>query len=404
MLSYTNHDHPLPIMQGTPPPPEWRLPLLDWDRPPWNRWSFQRIREFLPTAPIPRGGHVRELPEAPRDIGSLVFESRGIPMTVDNLLHHGYCDGFLVIAGGKVVYERYWNGMHRRSVHLLQSVSKSITGVTLGILAGEGLVDLAAPVSAHVPELAHTGWHDATVRHVMDMGSGIRYVEEYEARDSDMGKTDYAAGWKPAPAGVDTSWWPQTLWDQLLSLTEKEAAPGVRFKYASIETEVLAHIIERAAGKRLPQVIAERLWGPMGAEEDASITVDRNGAGTASGGISVSLRDLGRLGLALLEGGEVEGRQVIPEAFVGDLRAGPRLPLDEHGRHYFPNGGYRSQFWIEDMQRDTFVGLGVFGQALYVSPATGVVIAKLASAPAFVDVAQTQDTMAGFRAIAAALA
>ncbi len=66
--------------------------------------------------------------------------------------------------------------------------------------------------------------------------------------------------------------------------------------HRSIETDIFAHAMERVTGKRLPQIISERLWVPMGAEEDANITVDSNGYGLACGGVSASLRDLARFG------------------------------------------------------------------------------------------------------------
>ncbi|MEO1613276.1 MAG: 6-aminohexanoate hydrolase, partial [Pseudomonadota bacterium] len=75
MKSYLNSEIPPPIMQGSPPPPEMRMPFIDWDRPPWNRWAFQRVREFLPTAPVRRGDHVSALPEAHEPIENVAFEA-----------------------------------------------------------------------------------------------------------------------------------------------------------------------------------------------------------------------------------------------------------------------------------------------------------------------------------------
>jgi len=75
MKSYKNSETAPPIMQGAPPPPDMRLPMIDWDRPPWNRWAFQRVQEFLPTAPIRRGDTPSELPAAHQDIEGLSYQT-----------------------------------------------------------------------------------------------------------------------------------------------------------------------------------------------------------------------------------------------------------------------------------------------------------------------------------------
>ena len=88
----------LPIMQGSPPP--LVPPKLDWDRPPWNRWAFQHVREILPTIEVWRGhGPVRALPRADVDLDGLaVVDSAGVPTTLLGLLDETYTDGFLVFS------------------------------------------------------------------------------------------------------------------------------------------------------------------------------------------------------------------------------------------------------------------------------------------------------------------
>ena len=156
MSSYRNSEMPLPIMQGSPP--SLIVPNMDWDRPPWNRWAFQHIREILPTAEVWRGtGPVRELPRGTRDLDSLAVRGVGSEATtLAGLLDDTYTDGFLVLKNGAIVYERYFNGMDERSLHLSQSVAKSITAGVAGALAGRGLLDVHAPVTDYLPELNDT--------------------------------------------------------------------------------------------------------------------------------------------------------------------------------------------------------------------------------------------------------
>ncbi len=399
VTSYRNSEPTPPIMEGAPPPPEWRLPRLDWDRPPWNRWAFQRVREILPTAPIRRGAQVSALPETAGRLDDLVYEGPTGRTTFGAMLDATYTDAMFVWKDGRILHESYHNGMDRRSVHLLQSVSKSLTATAAASLFEAGLIDPLAPVTDALPDLAATAWRGATFQQVLDMTSGVRFVETYEARDSDIGKMDYAAGWKPAPEGVDTSDWPGCIWDQILGLTVAEAAHGARFAYRSIETDVLAHAMERVTGQRLPQILSERLWQPLGCEEDASITVDAAGYGLACGGISASLRDMARFGLALLNVGKVEGRQVIPAAWVQDVRHGKHGLFDDEGRARFPKGSYRNQFWIEDSTLGRHYCLGVFGQMVLVAPDTGMVAVKLSTWPEFLSPEMTAQTLAALRAV-----
>lgn len=401
MNSYLNSETPPPIMVGTPPPPEWRVPMIDWDRPPWNRWAFQHMRKLLPTAPVPRGDHVRPLEEAAAPIEGITFDTGTGPTTVAEWIDRTYTDGFLVLMDGRIIHESYWNGMSHGSLHLMQSVSKSITATAAAPLIEEGLLDPYALVTDVLPELATTAWAGATLGQVMDMTSGVRFDEsDYANRMSDIGKMDVASGWKPVPPGYEHVDWPASVHDQILSLTTAEAAHGTRFEYRSIETDVLAHAMERVTGQRLPEIVSDRLWKPLGAESEAYFTVDPSGYALACGGFNAGLRDLARFGQLYLDGGMVAGRQVIPHAWIADVQGGDHGHFNDHGRDYFPNGCYRNQFWIEDRDRQGHFCLGVFGQCIYVSPERGMVFVKLSTWPDATNPQRMKDTVAAFHAIA----
>ncbi len=401
MPSYRNSDLPPPIMEGAPPPEAMRVPFLDWDRPPWNRWAFQRVRQILPTATIRRGATVSALPAEAGRLDDLTWRGGdGAETSFARMLDATYTDAMWVWKDGRVLHESYHNGMDARSVHLLQSVSKSLTATAGATLIAEGLIDPARPVTDYLPELDRTAWRGATVQQVLDMTSGVRFTETYDQRDSDIGKMDYASGWKPAPPGVDASGWPGCIWDQILQMTHLEAPHGARFAYRSIETDVYAHVMERVSGKRLPELISERLWQPMGAAEDAEITVDRAGYGLACGGISATLRDLGRFGLLYLNDGRVEGRQVIPRAWVEDVRHGTHGLFDTAAKAEFPNGAYRNQFWIEDRRLPRHYCLGIFGQMILVAPDAGLVAVKLSTWPDAMDSGLLSQTVEALHAVA----
>ncbi|NQV44447.1 MAG: serine hydrolase [Rhodospirillales bacterium] len=390
------------IMVGSPPPPDKRITHQNWDSPPFNRWSFQHVREVLPTVNVSRGnGPISTLPNVEQDFDDLpVVHSRdGRQTTLMGVLENTYADGFIAIHKGRVVYERYLNDMTPTTLHLSQSVAKSVVGTVAGILIDRGVIDPRAPLADIIPELAESGYADAQSHQLMDMRSGVRFGEEYTDPDSDIAQIDVAGGWKPYRDGM-----PLSVLDIPPSLP-KEREHGGHFQYRSIETDTMAWVMERTTGKRLADLVSEELWRPMGAEHDACFTVDRGGYALADGGFNATLRDYARVGLLYLNGGKVDDRQLVPAEHVratrqdGDVAAFQQCPYAE----YFPRGAYKNQFWVRDVDREQIMARGVFGQMIYMDPGNDLVIAKLSTWPDFVNVELTLDTLDAVDALTAAL-
>ncbi|MBX2868356.1 MAG: beta-lactamase family protein [Acidiferrobacterales bacterium] len=394
-------------MQGFPVVAENRIPRNLWDRAPYNRWSFQHIREVLATVEVWRGeGAVWELPQKLSDLSALSLTSavatgKAQTITVNNWLDTSYTDGFLVMHRGEIVFERYMNHMHHRSLHLSQSMAKSVTASVAGVLIGRRLLDPQALVVHYLPELAHTAWNGATVQQVMDMTTGVRYIEDYEALDSDIAITDIASGWKEPSAGYTG---PACIWDQILTLTRTDRAHGSTFQYRSIETDVLAHCMERVSQTRLSDLISKELWQPLGCENDACFTVDSAGYALADGGFNATLRDYARFGQMLLQNGFANGQQIVPSEWIADIHNTDGALFQFPYTNATPNGGYRNQFWIENVDEPAFMARGVFGQLIYVSPANQMVAVKLSSWPEFTSVLRLQEALSALHSIGSFLA
>ena len=164
------------------------ITLANWQQPPFNRWSFQRVRQFVPCARIDRGdGPVLQLPPDPHNLdGVRVPLQSGARTTLAGFLESTCTDGFIVLRHGRVVAERYENGMTARTPHLLESVSKSLCGTLAGALVGEGALDPAALLTTYLPELKDTSFEGATARHLLDMTAGTAFSEDYDDPDSDV--------------------------------------------------------------------------------------------------------------------------------------------------------------------------------------------------------------------------
>ncbi len=389
-------------MQGFPVPPEARVPIEDWDRAPWNRWTFQHVREILPTAEVWRGdGEVWRLPENHVPLERLEFaDVDGDSTTLARFCETEFTDGLLVIHRGRIAHESYHNGMTPRSLHLSQSVAKSVTACVTGILADRGLLDTAAPVTEYLPQLKRTAYSGATLRDLLNMSSGVRYSEDYEALDSDIAATDIASGWKPAQSGQDA---PACIWEQILTLTEKAREHGEKFDYRSIETDVIAHCMERVTQTRLPELISRELWQPLGCEESANFTVDRAGYALACGGFNATLRDYGRVGLMLASDGVGNGRRIVPAEWIRDTCTSEANMQDETRKRAFPNGGYRNQFWLRDVDTRIMMARGVFGQLIYIDPDRELVVVILSSWPEFTSIDRSITALNLIDAIAAEL-
>ena len=344
------------------------MTLPDWQSGPANRWAFQHVDEIVPCVPISRGsGPVLALNEAPHPLGDWV----------DVFVEKSYTDGLLVLHGRDVLYERYLNDMTPTTRHLLQSVSKSLTSAVFGRYVENGSVLVDALASTYVPELAGSAYGDATVRHLLDMTVAVKYDEEYANPDSEVQRHERAGGWRtPLPGDPADTY-------EFLPTLQKSGEHGRTFAYCSADTEVLAWILERVSGRTFVGLLASDLWTRMGAEDDAYVSVDPAGFGMASGGICVTLRDLARFGRMVLDDGVgPDGAEVTPAAWLADVRGGgdPAAAAGSFGTVH-PGGSYRNQFWITGDSHGCFYGVGIYGQYVWMDPASDVVIAKLSSLP-----------------------
>ncbi|GAB5467557.1 MAG: serine hydrolase [Rhodospirillales bacterium] len=388
------------VMQGFPPPAEQRVTLCNWDRPPYNRWAFQNMRSLVPTARVTRGlGPVAPLSANLQDLSDLSFKAvNERDLTLEAFFAESHSDAVLVLHDGKIVLERYFGPMTESSVHLSQSVSKSLVGTLAGILIARGLVDPQAPVSEYVPELDRSGYCEALVSHLLDMTSGVAFSEDYGGRDADVTRIEAAAGWRPQPPGRAG----ESIYDFVLTLTQ-DRPHGDSFSYRSVETVVLAWVLERASGLGLPDLFGQEIWSKLGAEQDASYTVDRAGAAAADGGFNASLRDYGRFAQMHLDEGAFNGQQIVPAAWVRASRRGEPALFGAPYTVDLPGGAYAKQWWIAGQESGIYLALGIFGQILYLDPANRIAAVLLSSWPTPLHAAFKQNSLRAFAALTARL-
>lgn len=393
----------LGLMRGFPPSDEAAVLYADgsFRTFPKLRWAYSHYRELLPTKAVWRGaGPASQLPREETDLDALpVTTMDGRAITFAKALAETYADGVVVLHRGRIRYERYFGALEPQRQHIAMSVTKSFTGTLAALLVEEGKLDPSAPVTKYVPELAPSGFGDATVEQVMEMTTGLRYNEVYTDPNSDVWAMRRANGTAPPLPGA-----PPTSLLHYLTTIPKEGAHGPAFKYRTVNTDALAWIVRRVSGQSLAEMLSERIWQPMGAEEDAYYTVDRLGIEFGGGGLNTTLRDLARFGEVMHCRGQFNGRQILPARVVdGIAKGGDPAKFDKPTYPTLPGWSYHTQWWVSHDADGVYMARGIHGQSIYVNPRCEIVIARYASHHAAGNVNNDPVTLPAFKAVAHAL-
>jgi CubicO group peptidase (beta-lactamase class C family) len=399
-------------LERDPEVPGAPVTAYNWQDAPFNRWAFWHVAEILPTYPVSRGdGPARPLPASPAgpDLsGVAVTRVDGSAGTAGEVLDDTYTDAYAVLQDGELVTEWYGPLGAPDRPHALMSVSKSVLGCVAAVLIDRGQLDPQALVTAYVPELGASGYAGATVRQILDMRSGVAFLEEYSNPQSDIRRLDEWIGWDGPPAHESRGLY------RFLTTLQAEAPHGSRFLYRSAESDVLGWVCESAAGRPAGELISELVWAPMGAEHEARLLHDVQGTAVHDGGLCATARDVARFGQMLLDGGAVPGgaggtRRVVPPRWIRD---GWAVDADVRGAFAaspaeaaFPGGWYRNQFWFRPGAfGDVLLCLGIHGQMVHVSRRTNTVCVKFSSWPQAQNPAYLEDTLRAFDAIGGVLA
>ncbi len=350
-----------------------------WQFGPLNRWAYTHIREILPTKEIPNDiDRVIPIPGIEKAASDLRVRIDGDSLQLSEAMKRQYVDGILVIRDGRAIVEVYDGTLTAERTHLLWSVSKTVTGLTAASVAADGLIDLEKTVGYYVPELADSGWGGDRLRDMLDMRDSSDWTEDYDAPDSTVRRQDCADGLLTGEMCADTEVIGNYAF--LPAVGHDPARKGV-FEYKSGTTDVMAWVLEAATGQRFADLVSARVWKPIGAERSAGITVDVSGFTLASGGMFTTLRDIGRVGLLMVNRGKVGERQVIPAAWMDDIFEQPGDPDWTRVQLSDSEPYYRSFVWGSGDGRGTVSARGVHGQYIYVSPSSNIVIAMFSSWP-----------------------
>lgn len=333
-------------------------------------------REQIASRTIKRGATTMPLKPHHVSLASLTYDYAGKTTNVDDYMQRNRTAGLLILKGGAVALERYGMGNTETSRWLSWSVAKSVTSTLVGAALKDGhIASLDDPVTRYVTALKGSAYEQNTIRELLRMTSGVRWIETYSGTgDSDIARLTeaYEEAYGSGKSGAVM---------ELMRTRPRAAAPGSVFNYSTGESYVLGAVVAAATGTTLSDYFSRKVWAPFGMEADGYWELDSEG-GLEDGGanFSATLRDYGRFGLFFSREGVVNGTAVLPLGWR-DLASHPDSPVTNYGALYegYPLG-YGYQWWAlpgKDttipVQDRPFTAEGIYGQFIYINPKEDVV-------------------------------
>lgn len=360
---------------------------------------FRRLDDFFQTAPMPAAVHPCHLKVGEPFALPVNFDVLGVSRSSEALLEETHTSSLVVLKDGAMVFEDYWLTGGVDIPWISWSMSKSMISCLVGIAIDEGLIASALePITDYVPELLGSAYDNVPIRDVLEMSSGVDWVEEY----SSSGKTfdGFLDAMKKGGSFL-----------RELQSTKSEYSPGTVCRYSSADTQALGCLLHSCTGESIASYMTSRLVEPLGFEAPGFWISDDQGVEMALGGVNMIARDYAKFGELYRLGGNWNARQIVSASWV-EASIAPRAPHQDFGRVFVGNDitpfGYGLQWWVAPGDEGEFAAVGIYNQFIYVNRSRGVVIVKLSANPRFGLSKEDKDnreleTFCFFRAVASAL-
>lgn len=327
--------------------------------------NFLSLYDRFNSNVIPASRDPFHFPQNPNSLPE-TFVVNDEELDLSTFLQQSGTTGLLVIKGGMIVTEEYYQGHSQEKQHISWSMGKSFISALFGIAVDEGYIaSIEQAVSDYVPELAGTGYDNVAIKDVLQMSSGVRFNEDYGDFDSDINRFSRAVAFG-------------TSLDEFTATLTRQREPGTYHHYVSIDTQVLGMVLTRALDVSLTQYLNDKLWQPMGMEYPAYWLKDDEGMELALGGLNVTLRDYAKFGWLYANWGNWQGKQLVPKQWIIDSVTpdAPHLMPGADNPASSSSFGYGYQWWIPSGAEDEFVAQGIYHQFIYIDPDKQLVIVK----------------------------
>ncbi len=283
-----------------------------------------------------------------------------LPVDIDAYMAGQRSAALLILHKGQLRLERYGLDFDAQGRWTSFSVAKSFTSTLVGAALRDGHIkSMDDKVSDYIPQMKGSAYDDVSISQLLTMTSGVRWNEDYDDPASDVARFNNHQPEPGVPAIVS-----------YLRQLPREAPPGQRWLYSTGETNLVGILISQATGKPLSQYLQEKVWGPVGMEQQATWILSKTGEEISGCCIQASARDYARFGQFILEGARINGQSILPDGWL--QQAGTRqADIGQPGR------GYGYQWWTYD--DGSFAARGIFGQGIFIDPKRQLVIASNAN-------------------------
>jgi len=328
--------------------------------------TFRNIDRLFPTRVVSRGETVLPLPESIHPLTEFTYTENGKTYDLYDVLSLNRVSGLLIIRNGEILFEKYLLGNDEHTRWMSMSVVKSITATLIGAAIKDGFISsIDDPIVNYLPRFKDTAYDGVTVKHLLQMTSGVAWNETYTDPDSDRRRM--------LEAQIDQQ--PGAILDLMASLP-RAAEPGTRWNYSTGETQVAGALVRAATGKPVADYLSGKIWSKLGMEADAYWWLESpEGLEVGGSGLSATLRDYARFGMFLLNDGVINGQRVLPEGWV-ETASTPKIVAGEEVEY-----GY--MLW--PLHGKSFAAIGIFGQFVFVDPDKKLVVAMWSAQPKPVD-------------------
>jgi CubicO group peptidase (beta-lactamase class C family) len=325
-------------------------------------------------------GHVLPLPAYSGKLPPLHYLMDHRDWGLQDYLQHQNVTGLLVLKDGRIVYEHYAHGNTDSTLWTSRSVAKSIVSVLVGMAIKEGLIrSVDDGITGYLPDLKGTAWDGVSLRNLLQHTSGVTWNENYKDPNSDFAQLTRCE------ARTDAY---QCILRLVRSVTRKPGVrPGDHWSYNTGGAWLVGRVLERATGMTIAHYLESRLWRRLGMQSDGvwqslvSGKIDMGGHG-----FNASLRDWGRFGWFVAQGGRLPDGEVLlpPDWMAQSTHWTQALGSVTEST---PNGQYGYQWWhlgaprgSDDALRatadQTIWALGIYGQALAINLRSNLVMVQ----------------------------
>lgn len=267
----------------------------------------------------------------------------------------------LIVRNDTILLEQYYGNFSELSPSNIFSITKAVTSLLCGIAVYEGYISISTPITEYIPELidADPLFKQLTVEHLLDMRTGLDFVESY--------------GWNPF-SKMAKLYYGKDVVSQFKKLHFK-SAPGSTHYYNSMATALLGVAIERAVGVPFAQYLQEKVWKPLDMEADALITLDdsKHRQAKSYGGLVSNVRDLAKIGRLYMNGGMYDNKRIVSKKWI------------DRSTHSSLNNEAYSFGWNniitrvdgKDVVSPRFFAIGLYGQVLFCDPTQNLIFVTL---------------------------